>query len=194
MDFKSQKGMIIIAFIISGLLITVYAMFQGNGSEGPIYGPGASSGYGSSEPIPMPPDVLQNQEMESRVQGLLVQTPESPTLLAELGDLYFERAEFFQAAQEYEKVIKLAPDDIDSYNDLGLSYFYIGRSEDAIGSFNKGIEKDPSFQRIWLSLGFVQASNGNMDEARKALGKAIEIDPASGVGIEAQRILGSIVQ
>ncbi len=186
MDLKSQKGMILAALIFSGLLITGYAIMRDNGPEGPIYSTG--------EPIPVPSEVLQSQERESRLRELLAQTPESPTLLAELGDMYFERAEYFQAVQEYEKVLKLAPGDIDTYNDLGLSYYYIGRPEDAIRSLNKGIEKDPSFQRIWLSLGFIQASNRNMEEARKALEKAIDIDPATGVGMEAQRILGSIRQ
>ncbi len=186
MDFKNQKGMILAAFIFSGLLITGYAMMQGNGSKGPIYSTG--------EPIPVPTEVLQSQELENRLREILAQTPENPTLMARLGDIYFERGEYFQAVQEYEKVLKLAPEDIDTYNDLGLSYHFTSRPEDAVNSFRKGIEKDPSFQRIWLSLGYVQASNGNMEDARQALEKAIEIDPASGVGLEAQRILGTIRQ
>ncbi len=203
--------MIIAAFIFSGLLITGYAMLQGKGSDGPIYGSGYNpaessgyggsgdsygyvSGYGSKESIPIPSGVLQSKDLENSVQGLLAQNPEDPTLLAELGDIYFERGEFFQAVQEYEKVIKQLPGDTDTYNDLGLAYFYTGRPEDAVSSFKTGIEKDPSFQRIWLSLGFVQASNKNMEEARKALKKAIEINPATGVGMEAQRILAAISQ
>ena len=178
--------MTIAAIIFSGLLIIGYAMMQGNGPKGPT--------YSTEDPIPVPTGVLQSQYQENRLRELLAQNPDNPTLLAKLGDMYFERAEYFQAVQEYEKVLKLAPEDIDTYNDLGLSYFYIGRPEDAIRSLNKGIEKDPSFQRIWLSLGFVQASNRNMEEAREALEKAIDIDPASGVGLEAQRMLGSFRQ
>lgn len=186
MDLKNQKGMIIAAFIISGLLITGYAMFRGSGPDTPI--------YGSNAPIPIPVETLQNQEKEGRIRGLLAQEPDNPQLLAELGDVYFERQDFIQAAIEYEKTIALEPKDADTYNDLGLAYFYVGRSEDALKSFNKGIEADPDFQRIWLSLGFVQASNLNMEEAQKALKKAVEIDPTSGVGLEAQRMLGSIRQ
>jgi len=178
--------MIITAFIISGLLVTGYAMFRGNPSDTPI--------YDKEVAIPIPVNVLQNQEKESRLRKLVAQEPENPEILAQLGDIYFERGEFFKAVQEYEIVIKLAPEDVDTYNDLGLAYHYTGRPEEAMLSFKTGIENDPTYQRIWLSMGFVQASNGNMDEARNALNKSVEIAPASEIGVEAQRILNSLPQ
>ncbi|KKL49433.1 hypothetical protein LCGC14_2315570 [marine sediment metagenome] len=189
MDLKDQKGMILAAFIISGLLITGYAMFRSGASDTPIYG---SGGYG--EPIPMPVNIQQSHEDERRVQELLVQDPGNPLLLAKLGDIFYERGDFNKAVLEYKKVLQLAPDDVDTYNDLGLAYHFTGRPEEALSSFQKGIEVDPSFQRIWLSLGFVQASNKNLTAAQEALKKAIEIAPASSMGLESKRILDSISQ
>lgn len=191
MDLKDQKGMILAAFIISGLLITGYAMFRGGAPDTPIYG---SGGYGSGESNPMPANILQSHEDERRVQELLVQDPVNPLLLAKLGDIFYERGDFNKAVLEYVRVLQLAPDDVDTYNDLGLAYHFTGRPEEALSTFQKGIEVDPSFQRIWLSLGFVQASNRNLTEAHEALKKAIEIAPTSSMGLESKRILDQISQ
>ena len=182
MNFNDQKSLIIIAFVISGLLISGYAFFRSGGNSNPPI-------YDSREPIPVPADILQNQGRENGVRELLDQNPDNPLLLAELGDILFERGDFGRAAIEYERVIKLSPEDVDTLNDLGLSYHFISRPEDAVNTLRKGIEIDPDFQRIWLSMGFVQASNRNYDEARQALSKAIELAPDSDIGVEAQRIL-----
>ena len=191
MDLKSQKGMILAAFIISGLLITGYAMFRSSAPDTPIYG---SGGYGSGESNPIPSNILQSQERERSVQELLAQDPGNPLLIAELGDIFFERNDFNKAVLEYERVLQLAPEDVDTYNDLGLAYHFTGRPEDALSTFQKGIEVDPSFQRIWLSLGFVHAFNKNLTEAHEALIKAIAIDPTSDIGLESQNILDQISQ
>jgi cytochrome c-type biogenesis protein CcmH/NrfG len=53
-----------------------------------------------------------------------------------------------------------------------------------------GTEKDPDFQRIWLTLGFVSAQSGDAARARTALEKARDLDPDNSIGQEAERLLG----
>jgi tetratricopeptide (TPR) repeat protein len=125
------------------------------------------------------------------VEELDVDT-ENPQALAALADGYFEKSQFDQAIEIYKKVLKINPDDVDTYNDLGLAYHYTERSDLAIDILKKGTEIMPSYQRIWLSLGFVQISAGNKEEARSALTEAVELNPQSDVGQEAVRILGLI--
>jgi tetratricopeptide (TPR) repeat protein len=115
---------------------------------------------------------------------------ESPEALARLGDRYFESSRFEQAAEIYKKVLKLNPNDVDTYNDLGLALHYSGKSDEGVEILQRGAAVNPFFQRIWLSLGFVLASLGKNEEAKPALQKAQEIDPDSEPGREAQRILG----
>ncbi|MEF9437776.1 MAG: tetratricopeptide repeat protein [Candidatus Mariimomonas ferrooxydans] len=97
---------------------------------------------------------------------------------------------FQDAIDIYETVLKLNPDDVDTYNDLGLALHYIGKSDRAIDTLRRGTEVNPSFQRMWLSLGFVLTATEKNDEAKKALKKAFELDPHSEPGLEAKRILG----
>ncbi len=115
---------------------------------------------------------------------------ESPESLALLGDKYFENNKFQQAIEIYEKVLELDPNDVDTYNDMGLALHYTGKSDIAIETLRKGAEVMPSYQRIWLSLGFVLTSTGKNEEAKAVLKKAIVLDPDSVMGQEAQRILG----
>ncbi len=115
---------------------------------------------------------------------------DSPEALARLGDRYFEANRFEQAAEIYKKVLKLNPNDVDTYNDLGLALHYTGKSDEAVEILQQGTAVKPSFQRIWLSLGFVLSSLGRNEEAKPALQKVLEIDPDSEPGREAQRILG----
>jgi tetratricopeptide (TPR) repeat protein len=112
--------------------------------------------------------------------------------LAHAGDIYFETNRFKEAIAIYRKVLELNPQDVDTYNDLGLALHYTGNSGEAIEVLRKGTGVDPSFQRIWLSLGYVLATSGRGNEARPALEKAIELDPSTEQGQEAKKILGML--
>jgi tetratricopeptide (TPR) repeat protein len=107
-----------------------------------------------------------------------------------VGDKYFENRRFAQAIEIYEKVLELNPDDVDTYNDLGLAYHYTGKSSIAVDILKKGARIIPSYQRIWLSLGFILMSVGNNEEAKSALKEAVDLNPETDVGQEAKRMLG----
>ncbi|MEF9476155.1 MAG: tetratricopeptide repeat protein [Candidatus Mariimomonas ferrooxydans] len=133
------------------------------------------------------PDTGERALLNLKQMEKSAETPES---LAILGDRYFESKRFQDAIDIYERVLKLNPDDVDTYNDLGLALHYIGKSDRAIDTLRRGTEVNPSFQRMWLSLGFVLTATEKNDEAKKALKKAFELDPHSEPGLEAKRILG----
>jgi tetratricopeptide (TPR) repeat protein len=87
-------------------------------------------------------------------------------------------------------VIELDPEDLDAYNDLGLALHYSGRSQAGLETLQEGAAKDPEFQRIWLTMGFVSAQAGDPAGAHPALEKARDLDPDNGIGQEATRMLG----
>ena len=63
---------------------------------------------------------------------------DSPEALARLGDRYFEANRFEQAAEIYKKVLKLNSNDVDTYNDLGLTLHYTGKSDEAVEILQRG--------------------------------------------------------
>ena len=120
-------------------------------------------------------------------------TIEDPVLLARLGDQLFEQKQFERAVTAYERAVQFNPSDVDSYNDLGLSLQYLGRSAEAIAVLNEGIARDGNYQRIHLTMGFVQLQSGNRPAAIGSLKRAIELDPDSDVGQAASRMLDDAV-
>ncbi len=113
-----------------------------------------------------------------------------PAELAARGDAAFNNKDNAMAAQLYSRAIELAPDNVGLYNNLGLTLFYLGRTDEALEKLEKGTELDPKMQRIWLTLGFVQANAEHVEAAKKTLQKAIELGADTDVGREAQRQLG----
>ncbi len=115
---------------------------------------------------------------------------EDPVLLARLGDQLFEEKQYERAVTAYERAVHFNPDDVDSYNDLGLSLQYLGRSAEAVAVLKEGIARNRDYQRIHLTLGFVQLQSGNREAAVGALERAIELGPDTNVGNAARRMLG----
>jgi Flp pilus assembly protein TadD len=66
---------------------------------------------------------------------------------------------------------------------------YLGRSTEALDILHKGVAVDSNYQRIWLTLGFVNKQLGNSEQARKALTTAVQLDPDTDVGKSAAKML-----
>jgi len=114
---------------------------------------------------------------------------QDPAGMAREADIAFGNRQYERAAELYRRLVALDPSNVELHNNLGLTLHYLGRSDEALTWLEQGIEKDPTHQRIWLTLGFVSAQTGNVDRARDALHTAIQIDPDSPVGQSAQRML-----
>jgi Flp pilus assembly protein TadD len=128
----------------------------------------------------------------NRVGGDSSATSASPEELSRVADRHFREGLFQQAAAEYARVLEQAPRNVEVYNNLGLTLHYVGRSDEAVEVLEKGIVVDATHQRIWLTLGFVQSSLGDVAAARRSLSTAAELDSDSTVGREAKRLLDSL--
>ena len=90
------------------------------------------------------------------------------------------------------KVVELDPKNAEAFNNFGLSLHYAGRSAEAVETLKRGTQADPSYQRIWLTLGFVQAAMGRRQDAQQALQQAIDAGPDTPIAEEAKRMLGRL--
>lgn len=115
---------------------------------------------------------------------------DDPKKLAAIGDTYFEKQSFRQAVIVYEKALDLNPKDVDTMNDLALAYLYTDRAEKSVETIKKGTTLDPTYQRIWLTQGFILLSVKKQEEAKQALEKAVELGPGTTIAKEAKRMLG----
>lgn len=101
--------------------------------------------------------------------------PDDPVEISRLANEYFGSGQYDRAAELYEKLLTYGPDNADTYNNLGLTLHYLGRSTEALQKLHEGIVADPSHQRSWLTIGFVNSQMGNIDDARLALTNATEV-------------------
>ncbi|MEJ2609993.1 MAG: tetratricopeptide repeat protein [Candidatus Thiodiazotropha sp.] len=182
---------ILIGEITYGLM--VYAITRGYYEQRPVVALSASEDGTQVSPLPasnpLGDTLLQNSGPMPTAEDL---TTDDPALIAQLADNYFTQKEYEEAIKLYERVLKINPNDVESYNDLGLALFYTAQPERAVDILQTGIQKDPEFQRIRLTLGFVQSQTGDKESAAAALSKAIALGPDNGVGKEAKRMLEAL--
>ncbi|HET7218424.1 MAG TPA: sulfatase-like hydrolase/transferase [Vicinamibacterales bacterium] len=70
----------------------------------------------------------------------------------------------------------LAGDDIEALNALGIAYGQAGRSADAMRTFTRSLEIDPSNGLAWQNIGTLQLRGGDRQAAETSLRRALTID------------------
>ena len=115
--------------------------------------------------------------------------PQKPDEILRRANQHFANRQYAKAAELYEKLLTYDANNVDTLNNLGLTLHYVGRSEESLRRLNEGVAVDPDYQRIWLTLGFVNSDLGNVEEARSALITAADMDPDNEVGKSASRML-----
>jgi tetratricopeptide (TPR) repeat protein len=117
---------------------------------------------------------------------------EDPAEITRQANDSFAKKQYDKAAELYEQLLTLAPDNVEAYNNLGITLHYLGRPTDALRWLNKGVTIDPLHQRIWLTLGFVNSQSGNTEKARTALTTATKIDANNEIGKSATEMLENL--
>lgn len=83
-----------------------------------------------------------------------------------------------RAIDAYKQAIRLLPDQIFAWNNLGNLCARIGRNDEAIVTFSKAIEFNPEDSVAWNGLGNVYKKIGYYDDAINAYRKAIRFTPS----------------
>ena len=119
-------------------------------------------------------------------------TIEDPAEISRQANEYFTKKQYDKAAELYERLLVLAPNNVNTHNNLGITLHYLGRSSEALQRLNEGVVVDPTHQRIWLTLGFVSSQVGNTENARTALTTAAKIDADNEIGKSAIKMLENL--
>ena len=114
---------------------------------------------------------------------------EDPVEVTRQANEYFANRQYDKAADLYERLLVFGPNNVDNYNNLGITLHYLGKSSEAILRLNEGVAIDPTHQRIWLTLGFVNSQIGDTVQARTALNTAAKINADNEIGKSAIKML-----
>ena len=140
-------------------------------------------------------DLTTDELIHSLEEKLAIQpVSANPAEINQQANQAFQQQNFERAAELYQRLVELTPEDASAYNNLGLTLHYLGRSQDALQILKMGSELQPGFQRIWLTLGFVNKGIGQNAAARQAFEQAIALGVDTDPGRSAQAMLQDLPQ
>lgn len=142
----------------------------------------------TAQPRGMPQSDLARFATATAIQP----TSNDPVLISRQADEFFSNQQYSNAAELYERLLSFDPNNVEVYNNLGITLHYIGRSDEALRRLDQGVAIDPTHQRIWLTLGYVNSQLGNAEQARTALTKAVQMDPDNDIGQSAAKMLEAL--
>jgi len=137
------------------------------------------------------------QSAESELEQLISSFPnqqaiEDPVATLGRADEFFTNGQYDRAADLYEQLLASGSGDVNTYNNLGITLHYLGRPTEALRVLNEGIALDSSYQRIWLTLGYVNSQLGHTEQARMALTTAAQMGVDNDVGQSAMKMLDAL--
>ncbi len=143
-----------------------------------------------SRPVPVAGGISANDIALS--SALSLPAGNDPADVARRADTLFREQQYARAAELYQQLLELNPDNVETRNNLGLTLHYLGRHEEALRHLRAGADAHPEHQRIWLTLGFVNSQLGNVEDARAALTRAIENGDNPGIRESAREMLDAL--
>jgi tetratricopeptide (TPR) repeat protein len=130
----------------------------------------------------MPSEQQLKEAADSQVAPLLLRLkaePANASLLANVGNIYYDAKQYPAAIDYYERSLKVQPADTSVRTDLGTAYWYTGKADTAIAQFEKSLVYDPNKADTLFNLGIVKWQ-GKKDGpgAVAAWKKLLETNPA----------------
>ena len=133
---------------------------------------------------------------EGRVQALRTivdSDPQNASAHAQLANVYFDAERWDDAIGWYEKALKINQNDPDVSTDLGVSYYYTNRPDQALAQFERSLTIDPKHTKTMLNKGIVLAfGKQDLRAAAEEWKKVVTLAPDSAEGQAARRALEGV--
>ncbi|HXY50621.1 MAG TPA: tetratricopeptide repeat protein [Terriglobales bacterium] len=115
----------------------------------------------SAKPTPEQMRHMADKQAEPLLAELK-SSPDSPALLANIGNIYYDTQQFPSAVDFYRQALKVAPDNVSVRTDMATAYWYMGDADTAIAEFKTALSYDPHTANALFNLGVV-LWQGKMD-------------------------------
>ncbi len=111
--------------------------------------------------------------------GALRQTPDAPPPLLAMARAQVRQSRFEPAEAVYRRLIALAPDLAEAYDEWGALRLATDQPEAALLLFDRAAALRPALGHSWNCLGLAQRALGRWDEAARSFAHAIDAEGAS---------------
>lgn len=92
----------------------------------------------------------------------LKSSPNDPTLLANVGNVYYDAHQFKEAIEYYSRSLKNAPTNTDVRTDMGTAFYQSGNPDQALAEYEKVLQQNPKHANALVNRGIVRWE-GKMD-------------------------------
>jgi tetratricopeptide (TPR) repeat protein len=134
-----------------------------------------------------------DQAKADQLTATINSDPRNTTAIVQLANVYFDAERFTDAIAWYEKALALNPKDADVSTDLGVSYYYTNRTEEALKRFEASLKIDPNHTKTLLNKGIVLAfGREDLKSAAAEWKKVVDLAPESPEGQAARRALEGV--
>jgi Tfp pilus assembly protein PilF/O-antigen ligase len=113
--------------------------------------------------------------------------------LYNLGNVYFNRGTYDQAAEIYRRVLEINPDTPDALNNLGNCYGLLGRPAEAERYYLQAVALEPTHADALYNLAVNATRMKHAADARRWLRQTLRVQPGYGPARELARSMGMAV-
>jgi tetratricopeptide (TPR) repeat protein len=136
---------------------------------------------------------MLDETQVSALKSVAEREPRNASPRAALGNLYFDAERYEDAIKWYTEALKLSPSDIDVSTDLGVSFYYTNRPDEALTQFGVSLRLDPKHAKTLLNMGIVKAfGKQDLQGASEAWQEVIRVAPGTPEAQAARRALDSL--
>ena len=185
--------------LISGLAIGVFAGFLGGyfvGSSRANDEAPAVAAAPAPAPAPAMPPRPNPMELQQRIasnQQVVAADPRNEGAWIALGNDYFDTHQAQNAVDAYAKALALEPGNPDVLTDQGIMYRELKVFDKAVAAFKQANKLNPKHLQSLYNLGVVESEDlKDLDAARKAWNRILELDPASPQAAQAKAGLAGL--
>ncbi len=148
---------IVVGWLVRGSQAPVAASTATNSEAAAVSG----ADVNSKDPTPQQLQHMADVQSAPMIEKLKTD-PNNTSLLAEIGNVYYDAHSFPTAIDYYQRALKLEPSNASIRTDMATAYWYTGDSDSAIAEFNKSLSYEPNKPNALFNLGVVEWQ-GKMD-------------------------------
>jgi len=122
-------------------------------------------------------DLMQDEKKaESLYKEAIKESSKNWEAHQEYGYFLLRRGRLNEAIQSYRKVLDLTPENVAAFNNIGVSYLYLGEFKKAAQYLTKQAELEPS-SRAFSNIGVINYYDGLYEKAINSYQQAIKLSP-----------------
>lgn len=97
--------------------------------------------------------------------------PRDATALHQRANVLFALRRYDEAKNAYQQTLAISPDEGGAWNNLGVAFDQLGRSDDALDAFRHAIDCHPPSENAFLGIAFIEIRRGHFEDGENALNR-----------------------